>query len=67
MSDCLYCRFPDARMLRVEQGDEFIVETMRCMKCHKTWKDFKGNSIENSPILSIQRQKSEPDNKSLSE
>ena len=65
MSDCLYCKKPNARKLKEEQGEKFIFETMRCMKCHRTWKDFRGNSIENCPIISISRQEGEPDNKSL--
>ena len=65
--DCLYCRVKGACITdsdKIETVDNIIVRPIICQKCGRGWKDFYGDSNDTSPVLSIQRDKHDNNNRS---
>jgi len=51
---CLYCKSILTKVTGIE-SNVFVIETIKCFSCGKTWKDISGVNDETSPIISIQR------------
>ena len=62
--DCLYCKRPTVQVVGVNSS-EFLIETIKCSFCGKTWKDFRGVVDATSPIISIQRNTGSSDSKPI--
>ena len=57
--DCLYCKRPTVQVVGVNSS-EFLIETIKCSFCGKTWKDFSSDS---KPIKPEGNDKLPEDNK----
>ena len=65
--DCLYCRVKGACITdsdKIETVENIIVRPIICTRCQKHWKDFYGANDEASPVISIQRDTNNDNNKS---
>lgn len=59
--DCLYDKLhKQVQIIKTETTEDFIIKTLQCRLCSRSWKDFEGIKDVASPVISIQRQKSLP-------
>ena len=65
--ECLHCRTKGACITDsdyITTVENIIVRPIFCNRCHKHWKDFYGATNDSSPVISIQRNNDNNNDKS---